>query len=110
MLLVIRLEWVHAKAARDRWDEETLLLKEELGRIVLSFRFYSREWIDRAQQLREDAVLCGQQWAAGYVAYAVKEATAYHRLAESAEAKYTATVGDFTIHHLCDKQWPKGPM
>lgn len=36
--VVVRLEWVHASAAFDRWTEEGHLLREESRRIAVSFQ------------------------------------------------------------------------
>ncbi|KAL0945680.1 hypothetical protein HGRIS_014831 [Hohenbuehelia grisea] len=47
---VLRAEWAKAWARVRRWTEEVLLVKEEMRRTVVSFRFLSRLWLERAKQ------------------------------------------------------------
>lgn len=81
---VLRLEWVHARANYNRWNEELHLLVEELRRIQVSFT-KEAEARQARQPLEEFAALhYGDRPRRGYKAYGRKQAHAYTRLAESA--------------------------
>lgn len=78
----MRLEWVHAKAALDRWLEENHLLREELGRIALSLRWSYQDWsshqpLDSTDNEESDVSL-------GYRAFSLRTAYHYKRLASNA--------------------------
>lgn len=69
---VIRLEWVHASAALERWQEEVILLHEEAKRTVATFSWDRDQWIKR-QGLLADAD-CPDGVSQGFAAYAAKQA------------------------------------
>ncbi|KIJ52305.1 hypothetical protein M422DRAFT_776014 [Sphaerobolus stellatus SS14] len=52
---VIRIEWLHAKASMERFDEEVRLIKAESSRIEKTFLFYANKWKDRRAALMEEA-------------------------------------------------------
>lgn len=79
--LVVRLEWVHAKAALDRWIEENHLLREELGRIALFFRWAYQDWSDKANDLSQGE---GERVICGYRAFTLRKADDYKRLVHNA--------------------------
>lgn len=84
MHIVLRLEWVHAQAANERWREELHLLSEELRRIQVTF---TKEAIKRGDRWPEEefAKFCyGLRPQRGYQAYSIKQSNAYIRLAEDA--------------------------
>jgi len=83
---VIRLEWVHAKAARDRWREEKLLLIEEGHRIAASFEANAKCWDANARQQVIDSLFTEPDVALGYQAHLFEQAFVYTRLAEHAKA------------------------
>lgn len=76
---VVRLEWVHAKAAYDRWEEELLLLKEELRRVQLSFE--KEAHIRSNRPLPLTMLNAADRPQRGYMAYSKKQGLAYERLA-----------------------------
>ena len=43
-----RIEWCKARARRERWKEEILLLKEEMRRTLVFFKYRSEMWSARA--------------------------------------------------------------
>ncbi|KAG8939352.1 hypothetical protein FRC04_006632 [Tulasnella sp. 424] len=94
---VIRLEWVHAKAALDRWLEENHLLREELGRIALSLRWAYQDWsshqpLDSTNNEESDVSL-------GYRAFSLR--TAYHYKRGLSSATVTAAnnpAPPFAVH------------
>lgn len=76
---MVRLEWVHAKAACARWEEELLLLKEELRRIRV---WFEKEAISRSSRPLPSSLLnASDRPQRGYVAYCKKQGLAYERLA-----------------------------
>ncbi|KIO19228.1 hypothetical protein M407DRAFT_31119 [Tulasnella calospora MUT 4182] len=86
---VVRLAWVHAQAARDRWWEEMTLLKEELRRVGASFTYRATEWAstaDAAHVTQEDET----RLTRGVKAYAYRQASVYQYLASDAQNRYRA--------------------
>lgn len=80
---VIRLEWVHARAAVARWQEELKLLREEARRISVSFEMQEKLWHARAIK---DHILGGPERAIrGFRANAWKHAALYNQLADNAK-------------------------
>ena len=41
---VIRIEWLHAIASMERFDEEVRLLKAESERVGKTFRYFANKW------------------------------------------------------------------
>lgn len=78
---VIRLEWVHAVAAVERWQEEVKLLREEARRLPVSFRHEVAQW--RVQEVRD---LTGYPTPvqAGFVAHARRKVALFKDLARVA--------------------------
>lgn len=75
---MIRLEWVHARAAVARWQEELKLLREEIRRLVQGFGAEKRAWESTAAK---DLALVGDDRAIrGFRAHALKRATFYDNL------------------------------
>lgn len=87
---VLRLEWVHAKAAADRWIEELNLLREELRRMPISFKHIADQWRQRAIAAIGDAeiIALGTRVQTGYVAYAMRQSGVFTRLSDAAQAQY----------------------
>lgn len=77
----ICLEWVHSRAARDRWWEEKTLLLAELERVGLTFRYQASFWQriadtqlgaeDMSKQVRKGIRVNAAQCAAMFVSMAV---------------------------------------
>lgn len=85
VLTVVRLEWVHALAARARWLEEKLLLIEETHRILAYFQARQAEWLGWAQEAAEVPAMeddpHGTRVNLGYAAHLHAQAAVYRRLA-----------------------------
>ncbi|KAJ7814307.1 hypothetical protein B0H13DRAFT_2242773 [Mycena leptocephala] len=80
VLTGLRVEWCKAWARTRRWMEEVRLLKEEMGRVLLSLRRKSLWWMDqRTPTGFEDT------HAEGAAAYATRQATLYEDLAAEFE-------------------------
>lgn len=49
IFLALRIEWCKARARAHRWQEECLLLEEEMRRVLATFTWQSSEWKKRAE-------------------------------------------------------------
>ncbi|KIO29005.1 hypothetical protein M407DRAFT_6484 [Tulasnella calospora MUT 4182] len=81
---VLRLTWVHARSARDRWWEEQALLYEELRRIVATFEHFELSW-----RSRQPNVALASSAHSGFRAYSLKKAAIFQRLAKEARIKFS---------------------
>lgn len=48
---VLRAYWFRTSAMKSRWEEEVLLLEEEMRRVKRSFAHYTQQWLERANIL-----------------------------------------------------------
>lgn len=86
---VVRLEWVHAKAAAERWNEEVHLLIEESRRIAASFRHEQNRWLRMRELVHADQLADDTPRALrGKLAYMERQAAVYRGLAIRAEQDY----------------------
>lgn len=82
-LIVIRIEWLHAKASVARWSEEESLLCEESRRILASFCAKQAIWQTQVENLQgNDRLHCGQK------AFAVSQREVAKKLADNARLHY----------------------
>lgn len=81
-LTVIRLDWVHARAANARWREELLLLREEARRIVVTFEADSRQWASRKEDF--DGEGFPEDVIRGYKAYCSSQSHVFDVLSSRA--------------------------
>ena len=74
------MQWLRAKARKDRWAEEHLLVRHEMDWTVNFFNGHMEQWL----QLSEDS---GAAALSGHQSYAARQAEMYRRFAlEAAEA------------------------
>lgn len=78
MLIVIktefRLEWSKARAREARWNEEVLLLQEEMRRVLEFLKWKSRDWLRKGgDQVVSSLTICPLQLE-GLRAYACRQA------------------------------------
>lgn len=73
----MRAEWARAKARVERWDEEEMLLTEEMRRVLAYFGWKARWW--RLQAGRWDSV--SMRFRHGLAVYAEKQARIFEALA-----------------------------
>lgn len=76
---MLRLTWVHARSARDRWWEEQAILFEELRRVLATFEQLESSW--RGKEPSSDIPLLVRK---GFRAYALKTAAIFQSLAKEA--------------------------
>lgn len=74
----MRVEWAQCVARADRWEEEVVLLQEEMRRVVHFLEWKSKDWISRADA-RANVVT--NEVCLGLSAYAHKQASIFHNLA-----------------------------
>jgi hypothetical protein len=84
--LALRIEWCKARARAHRWQEECLLLSEEMRRILAFFIWQENEWRSRAKSIpsRSDNVVLAE----GKVAYALRQANIRSQMVESFKAQW----------------------
>ncbi|KAG8947700.1 hypothetical protein FRC04_010544 [Tulasnella sp. 424] len=80
---VLRLSWVHARAARDRWWEERVLLYEELRRIGATFGYHAVSWGGKRPPSHLPL-----QVRNGFRAYVLKKAAVFQTLGKEARTKF----------------------
>jgi hypothetical protein len=79
--LVYRVNWLRAKARRDRWDEELKLVKHEMGWVVLWFQHQRLVWEGRAETSNRGNKL-------GHRIYALKQVDLWYRLENRARREF----------------------
>ena len=72
---VYRMHWLQAKARKNRWNEEIVLLEAETGWTRAFFRSKADEW----NALKKEAVEKGDR---GLDCYATWQNDLYHKLAD----------------------------
>lgn len=94
---VYRVHWLKAKARKNRWNEEFILLASEMDWTVLYYRYQAAGWQRRADQvdmpendrdgnhpdgMRDDFYEDGK--VRGKICYAMKQKHMWHTMAEGA--------------------------
>ena len=102
MLLKIglRIEWAKALARAERWEEEVLLLREEMRR-VLFFLDNKAKWWREQGQLKSDS---DPVIASGLISYAEKQASLQEQLATSFASMWLQGIQDAKLPP--PKTWP----
>ena len=92
VVIAMRLEWVHAKASMERFEEEVAVLQAESERVGKSFRYYEQLWKAKAELWsRKGSGIIGEwenRLKRGAEAMAWKKMGDFERLAKAAEAKF----------------------
>lgn len=72
-----RLEWSKAYARRARWNEEVLLLQEEMRRVLEFLKWKCRDWLRKSsEQVTSSLASCPLQLE-GLRAYACRQANVF---------------------------------
>lgn len=75
----LRAEWAKMLARRDRWEEEYLLVQEEMRRVIVYLMWKAEWWKEQgSRRVSDDAGL-----VEGLLAYAERQARLFETLAES---------------------------
>jgi hypothetical protein len=80
----LRVEWAKAKARADRWEEDVILLDEEMRRILVYCRWKENWWIEQVPR-REGL---SSSLAEGLHAYAQEQADMERRICSSWTTKW----------------------
>ncbi|KAJ7062990.1 hypothetical protein B0H15DRAFT_794749 [Mycena belliarum] len=85
----VRVEWSKAKARKERWEEEVLLLREEMKRVLRFLRWRSGWWEVR-RSMRQTNV--SPELAAGLTAYAARQAALTREIARTFKRAWDTSV------------------
>jgi hypothetical protein len=80
------VEWAKAKARADRWEEEVILLDEEMRRVLQFCRWKADWWVAQVPQRVIDD---NDNLAAGLVAYASEQAYLEKHIHDTWEVKWS---------------------
>ncbi|KAJ7729587.1 hypothetical protein B0H16DRAFT_1469968 [Mycena metata] len=83
----LHIVWAKVWARSRWWTEEVRLLEEEWRRLPVTYAYRERQWLDRAVAVRVGEIPFEE--AQGMIAYAVKHAQLYKKLAARAEERRT---------------------
>ena len=78
--IVYRVNWLRARARAKRWDEEKVIVVQEMDWVVRTFGYMKEVWEVRARNMGDDML--------GHKAYAAREAERWGRWAETAKAEF----------------------
>ncbi|KAJ7838429.1 hypothetical protein B0H13DRAFT_2367453 [Mycena leptocephala] len=85
----MRVEWCRAKARKVRWEEEVLLLREEMRRVLRYLEWEAESWSARASTRENES----PELRHGLAAYALRHAAMYRGLATFFKAEWDLSVG-----------------
>ena len=88
--LALRVEWAKAKARADRWEEEVILLDEEMRRVLVFCGWKNTWWKEQIANRPEGSVGVSPELAEGLSAYAESQAAMETALAVSFAGKWKA--------------------
>ena len=87
---VRHVRWFHAKAEMECYEEEVLILHQEIKRTQRTFTFLSNVWTSKAES---------ESSRPGYSAFAYERADMYSRMAGNCKAEYMELLKDKTLCH-----------
>ena len=90
----MRLEWAQCMARAARWEEEVILLQEEMRRVVQFLEWKSRDWFSRVDA-RADTVAPAVR--AGISAYAKKQGYIFLNLAIRFSQRWHSTLASLSL-------------
>jgi hypothetical protein len=94
----MRVEWVKSKARAERWNEEVILLTEEMRRVIAYFDWKAKWWISqRFRRPNATPDVCS-----GIAAYSEKQAGICHRFAMSFAGQWYSTL----VRNNLPTDWP----
>ncbi|KAJ7107965.1 hypothetical protein C8R46DRAFT_1240677, partial [Mycena filopes] len=85
----LRVEWCRAKARKRRWEEQVLILREEMRRVLRYLEWQAAWWIARAAPRSTATPL-----QAGLEVYARQQAHTYTELRLYFESEWSQSVGE----------------
>src|SRR5687767_9762614 len=75
----MRIEWAKSLARKDRWEEEVLIIEEEMRRVIVYYEWKESQWLEQLEQ--QDTGDISIQ--SGIMAYRQKQASFCRYLADS---------------------------
>jgi len=93
----MRIEWSRARARAHRWQEEALLLEEEMRRVLAFFTWKAQKWIDLAVSVQEEVLEAQEstfstevqrQIHSGKIAHAKQQASLYKAMGEYCRTRW----------------------
>lgn len=109
--VTVHIEWAKTKARSERWQEEVLLLKEEMRRAIVDMEWRAQQWTNRAHGRPN----VSPDLLQGITAYAYKQAGIQTAFAASYAQKWAPILRrhgfDFSFaskYEITDRQDPKG--
>lgn len=102
MFSVVRLQWVRAVAARDRWREEKLLLIEEGHRILASFEAEQVRWARLGESVADGnpPPSTDDRLERGLACHLFSQASVYGRLAMEAKLFADSLPSRDSLRHI----------
>jgi len=92
----MRVEWAQCVARADRWEEEVVLLREEMRRVVHFLEWKSKDWVSRADA-RAGVVTPAVR--SGLSAYAHKQASIFRNLAVRFCQRWRSKLVSLSLSH-----------
>ncbi|KAJ6448052.1 hypothetical protein C8R47DRAFT_1085105 [Mycena vitilis] len=86
----LRVEWSRAKARKRRWEEEVLILREEMRRVLRYLEWQAGWWMVRVSVRKGEA----EALRAGLSAYAQRQAHIHAELYEFFRTEWSLSVGE----------------
>ena len=92
----MRVEWAQCAARAERWEEEVILLQEEMRRVVQFLEWRSSDWFAKAGS-RAGTVT--PVILAGLSAYANKQGSVFHNLAVRFSQRWRSVLVSLSLSH-----------
>lgn len=93
----MRVEWAQCIARAERWEEEVVLLQEEMRRVVHFLEWKSKDWVS---MVGARAGVVTPEVRSGLSAYAHKQASVYHNLATRFCQHWHSTLVSLSLPHV----------
>jgi len=92
----MRVEWAQCVARADRWEEEVVLLQEEMRRVVCFLEWKSNDWVSKADTR---ASTITPEVRSGLSAYAHKQGSVFRNLAIRFCRRWHSTLNTHSLSH-----------
>ena len=92
----MRVEWAQCVARADRWEEEVILLQEEMRRVVQFLEWRSKDWftkVDSRMDVTTPAVRIGLS------AYVKKQGSVFHNIAVRFSQRWRSALVSLSLPH-----------
>ena len=86
----LRVEWAKSLARAERWEEEVLLICEEMRRVLVFLDYKASQWKTKASLRREEDF----EYACGFAAYCERQAYIFTSLAHDFASIWLSAIDD----------------